>query len=352
MKMSSYKSKITTSSNIKSITDHLKKEGRSVGFTSGVFDLLHEGHVSYLENAAALCDVLIVGVNSDASVRENKGPLRPICAESERMAVVASLACVDYVFSFSELNNNQNIELLKPDIYIKAGDYSKSQLSSAPLVEAYGGRVELVSVVDGRSTSSIVDKILLSHSNQIPRVVSEILYEKKPAIFLDRDGTINEEVEYLHEPEKFKLIPGVIEALKLFSENGFRLVVVTNQPGIGLGYFTKEDFFKVNKKMFAEVSRAGISIDKVYFSPYSQADNSPCRKPNTAMIDRAVEELNIDLKNSYVIGDMTSDVMLARNVGCKSVLVKTGFAGADRKYQVDPDLFVRDLLEAAQIITQ
>jgi len=331
-----------------SLCEGLRAQQKVVGYTSGVFDLLHAGHVDYLQRARLECNVLIAGVNSDSSVQALKGNKRPIIGQEERARVVAGLASVDYVFIFDDANNNQNIELLKPDIYFKAGDYEVKSLSSAKIVQSYGGRVSIIPALAGLSTSHIIDRIVERYGSEHPQLASSVTYEKAPAVFLDRDGTINEHVEYLHEPEKFKLIPGVFEGIKKFQEAGYRIVIVTNQAGIGLGYFSKEDFYKVNKELLKAASRSGVSIDKVYFSPYSKADGTKCRKPETGMIDRAVKDLNLDLEKSVVIGDMTSDVQLGRNAGCYTVLVKTGMKGEDGIYDVQADFVAENMAAAAE----
>lgn len=345
-------SKLVTRSELISRRSKLREDKCTIGFTSGVFDLVHAGHVQYLEEASQLCDELWVGVNSDSSVRNLKGALRPIIGESERVRVLAGLSSVAAVFLFNEANNNQNITLLEPDIYIKAGDYSRDKLSSAVLVEEYGGRVELVSLAQGLSTSSIIDTILTRHGMHGATCDTAPVYEKRPAVFLDRDGTLNKHIEYLHEPEKFELLPEVLPGLQMLQDAGYRLVVVTNQAGIGMGYFTVEDFYRVNKELLKSVSAANIRIDKIYFSPYSKSDNTPCRKPETGMIDRAVQELNIDLERSFVIGDTTTDMQLAANAGCKGILVETGFAGKDGVYGPEGFLRAPNVLEAAQLILE
>jgi D-glycero-D-manno-heptose 1,7-bisphosphate phosphatase len=329
-----------------------QSEGLKVGFTSGTFDLLHFGHITYLTEAKNRCDKLVVAVNSDSSVRKYKSELRPIVFEKSRLAVIKGLKPVDAAFIFNETNNNKNINELKPDVYIKAGDYDISKLSSAPLVQSYGGSIEIIKFEDGFSSSDIIDRVLDVHGAQINTSPVNVAYEKKPAIFFDRDGTLNEHVEYLHEPEKFKLIEGAAEALKNSTENGFKNIIVTNQAGIGLGYFTKEDFYRVNRELFKAVSKEGAFIDKIYFSPHSKSDDTNCRKPNIGMIERAVADLNIDLENSFVVGDMTGDIQLAKNAGCKSVLVKTGKGGEDGVFEVTPDFAAKDVKEAVEIIVR
>lgn len=328
----------------RSLRDNYRQAGKSVGFTSGVFDILHSGHVEYLERAARLVDVLFVGVNSDSSVRSNKGDLRPINHQVQRAEVVGSLKSVGHVFIFDELNNNVNIEVLKPDLYIKAGDYTADKLTSKHIVESYGGRVEILPFKEGHSTTAIVDKIAMS---AITKAGPSEPAPRAPAVFVDRDGTINEHVEYLSEPERFVEIPKSFIALKRLKDLGYRVIVVTNQPGIGLGYFSKEDFFAVNREMLRQATAVGGAIDKIYFCPHSKAEKCPCRKPEPYFLRRGAEELNIDLGASFVIGDMTSDVQLGKNAGCRSILVQTGRGGDDGLYKAEADYVAKDLADAA-----
>lgn len=328
----------------------LRTQGKRVGFTSGVFDLLHPGHVDYLEKARAQCDLLVVGINSDSSVRENKGTLRPIVTGHDRAVVVTALSSVDMVFLFDERNNNRNIELLRPALYLKAGDYDRSKLSSASIVESYGGKVEVVPFLSGYSSSKIIERIVATQAGSGAAFDALPPPKPAPAVFLDRDGVINQHVEYLHDPDKFQLVPGALEAMKLLKERGFRVVVITNQPGIGLGYYTFEDFFVVNRKLLRATEQAGFTLDRVYFCPHSTNDQCACRKPATGMVDRAVRELAVDLSRSYLVGDMTSDIQLGHRVGVRSILVKTGIGGADKRYQVRPDFVAEDLSAAVRYI--
>jgi rfaE bifunctional protein nucleotidyltransferase chain/domain len=324
-----------------------RQEGLLVGYTSGTFDLLHPGHTDYLSRAKEYCDRLIIGVNSDRSVQSYKGLTRPIVPAEGRAAVVAALRSADLVFIFDERNNNVNIELIKPDMYIKAGDYSRSELSSAPLVESYGGSVILVPIREGCSSTSIIQRIEARSGHA---AVLCPPYEPRPAIFLDRDGTINRHVEYLHEPEKFELLDGVVDGLLLLQSLGFRLIITTNQPGIGMGYFTVEDFFAVNLKMLSMLSKAGILIDKIYFSPATKAEDSPDRKPAPGMILRAVKDLNVILERSWVIGDTTTDIRFAHNAGCCSILVTSGKDETEQLYSAEPTFKTSSLQEAAELI--
>ncbi len=321
-----------------------------VGFTSGSFDLIHPGHVDYLNKAKELCQCLVVGVNSDASIKAYKSELRPIVPAESRAKVVAGLESVDYVFIFDELNNNENISQLKPDFYIKAADYSKKTLSSAPIVESYGGQVKLIDLVESSSSSEIINSILEKYSAGLQAYTPKDKLPLSKAVILDRDGTINEHVEYLFEPDKFVLLANAIAGIKAFQDAGYRVVIITNQPGVDFGYFQFEDLFKVNKKMLKLLSAEGILVDKIYFSPYTKAAGTDCRKPNLGLIRRAEKELNLDLKNSVVIGDSSGDIKMGRDAGCKTILVQTGNAGSDNLYEVQADYISMDLLEAAKFI--
>ncbi len=149
---------------------HLRASGKKIAFTNGCFDLLHAGHVRYLREAASLGDVLVVGLNSDASVRKFKEPGRPIVPEGDRAEVVAALDMVDYVVLFDEKTAEALVAEVRPDVCVKGGDYSLETLPEARIVEGYGGRVKLVRYHEARSTTGIIQKILESYCpKQEPR---------------------------------------------------------------------------------------------------------------------------------------------------------------------------------------
>jgi D-beta-D-heptose 7-phosphate kinase/D-beta-D-heptose 1-phosphate adenosyltransferase len=137
----------------------VRARGGTVVFTNGVFDLLHPGHVRYLEAARACGDALIVGVNSDRSVRANKGPSRPIVPEAERAELIAALACVDAVAIFDEDTPHEVIERFQPDVLVKGADWPADRIVGRDIVEARGGRVVRVPVEAGHSTSGLIERI-------------------------------------------------------------------------------------------------------------------------------------------------------------------------------------------------
>ncbi len=142
-----------------SFVARLRADGRRVVFTNGVFDLLHPGHVGYLQEARRLGDALIVAVNSDRSVRANKGPERPVNHESERAEVLAALACVDAVVVFDEPTPIAIITALQPDVLVKGADWAADEIVGREVVEARGGRVVRVAIAPGHSTTAIIKKI-------------------------------------------------------------------------------------------------------------------------------------------------------------------------------------------------
>lgn len=144
---------------IASFCDTLRAKGKCIVFTNGCFDILHAGHVRYLAAARALGDCLVVGLNTDASVRRLKGKTRPINGEFDRAEVIGALAAVDYVVLFNEPTASALIEKVRPTIYVKGGDYMKKTLPEAQIVKKYGGKVHFIDLVPGRSTTKIIEKI-------------------------------------------------------------------------------------------------------------------------------------------------------------------------------------------------
>ena len=173
----------------------------------------------------------------------------------------------------------------------------------------------------------------------------------KKAIFLDRDGTINVEKEYLHRIEDFEFEEGAIEALKIFQKLGYTLIVVTNQSGIARGYYTEEDLKKLNGYMVEELKKNGVEIAKCYYCPHhiekgigKYKVNCQCRKPNPGMLLKGIEEFHVDVQNSYMVGDRMSDLKAGEAAGVKPILVKTGYGKQQieqlgEKYETFENLF-------------
>lgn len=151
--------KIIKRDEITAVIEQLKAAGKTIVFTNGCFDILHAGHVRYLAAARQLGDCLIVGLNSDCSVRELKGPTRPVNHQEDRAEVIAAMAAVDYVVIFDEKTAETTVAAIKPDIYAKGGDYTVDKLPEAAIVAQYGGKTVLIPEVPGRSSTNIIRRI-------------------------------------------------------------------------------------------------------------------------------------------------------------------------------------------------
>ena len=181
------------------------------------------------------------------------------------------------------------------------------------------------------------------------------------AVFLDRDGTLNVDKNCLRRADELELLPGVAEAVHELNHHGWRTVVVTNQPVIAKGFCDETELQKIHNKLETLLGREHAFIDRIYFCPHHPEKGFPgerselkiacdCRKPKIGMIEKAVTELNIDLTQSWLIGDTTTDLQTAKNAGLKSVLVRTGSAGRDGKFSAPPDFTADNLLDAVRLL--
>ncbi len=180
------------------------------------------------------------------------------------------------------------------------------------------------------------------------------------AVFLDRDGTIIEEVGYLDRPERVELYPWTIDAIRALNRAGIRVVVVTNQSGIARGFFTEQALDQVHRRISDALAAGGASIDAYYYCPHhpdgtiaEYARACDCRKPGRGLVDRAVAELGVDPHRSVTVGDRWLDVALAREIGAKGVLVRTGYGAIEEHRAPDglaADSVVNNLVEAVSWI--
>lgn len=161
---------------------------------------------------------------------------------------------------------------------------------------------------------------------------------KSRAIFLDRDGTLIEERNYLHRPEEVAFFPGAAAALRQLQDNGFKLILITNQSGVGRGYFTLEDVERVHEHLRRELAKAGVRIDEIYVAPEAPDTPSRGRKPSPQFLFDARDAFGLDLARSYVVGDKLIDLECGWNAGTRrSLLVRTGY-GAETERAAPPRL--------------
>lgn len=180
----------------------------------------------------------------------------------------------------------------------------------------------------------------------------------KRAVFIDRDGTINFEKEYLFRAEECELIPGTAQAIHLLNDAGYLVVVVTNQSGVARGYYTEEDVHLLHRHISAELGKSGARVDGWFYCPHhpegrgSYALPCRCRKPQPGMLLEAARRLDIDLESSFMIGDKLADVQAGHAAGCRAFLVRTGY-GREEEHSLPAGIEVfDDLLAAAERLAE
>ena len=290
------------------LADRLASLPRPLVMTNGVFDVLHRGHVSYLHRAAELGASLLVAVNTDHSARMlGKGPDRPLNAAEDRAYVLAGLESVDLVTFFDTSTPVELIRAIRPDIYVKGGDYDMEMLAETSVVRSWGGQSVAIPFVDGFSTTALVQRI------------------RKPlrkAAFLDRDGVINKDKGYVHHWDDFEFVPGAIEGMRRLQQAGYALVIVTNQSGVARGYYSEDQYHVLTRNLLSELTGKGVHVDGVYHCPHHPngivphlAIDCECRKPAPGMLLQAARELNLSLHDSLLIGDKPSNIEAASAAG-------------------------------------
>lgn len=187
---------------------------------------------------------------------------------------------------------------------------------------------------------------------------------KKPAVFLDRDGTINEQMGYINHISRFVLLPGTAEAIRLLNMHQYLVIIISNQSGVARGYFPKELVDQTHAHMRALLATDDAHIDGIFFCPHYPKGIVPeysvacdCRKPGTGLIQKACERFDIDMENSYVVGDRCVDIELAHRSNVKGILVKTGYGIGDMEYVLPrihhkPLHIAKDLLHAVRWIIE
>ena len=177
---------------------------------------------------------------------------------------------------------------------------------------------------------------------------------------VDRDGTINEEVDLLHHESSLVLIPAAAKGIRLLNSHGIKVAIVTNQPVVARGMATEADVQRINKRLTELLEREGARIDAVYYCPHHPdhpESGDPryrkacyCRKPGTGMLEAASTQLGVPPVRCFMIGDSTRDIEAGRRFGCRTILVRTGYGGKDGKYPATPDYTCDDLYEAAKLV--
>jgi len=212
--------------------------------------------------------------------------------------------------------------------------------------QVYEAAVKQVGGFSGSSGSSGFSR---SNQTNLTHVLDGV------TVFLDRDGTLNYDSGYIKSSAELRLLPGVTTALARLKTAGARLVVVTNQSGVSQGLLTLKDLEAIHARLQGILEQEDAALDAIYFCPHHPDDGCRCRKPGTGMVERAISELQLDLKRSYVVGDHIRDVQLARNVGAKAILLASGPVDAQaletlKAEQAEPNVIVISMAEAVEWI--
>jgi len=185
---------------------------------------------------------------------------------------------------------------------------------------------------------------------------------KRPAVFIDRDGTISEEVGYVNHPSRFRVFPYSAEAIRILNDNGWLAILITNQAGVARGYFSEDLIVNVHDRLKSDLENA--QLDAIYYCAHHPSVGEPpyrfdcdCRKPKPGLIDRAAKDFEIEMSASWMVGDRYGDVELARNAGLRSAFVLSGYGRGEWEYQraawkYEPDLVCENLLEAVRMIVK
>jgi len=296
--------KIVSRDALSKIVQDLKQRGSTIVTTNGSFDLLHIGHVTMLQEAKSLGDVLIVGMNSDASVRRYKGKYRPICPQKHRTNMLAALECTDYITIFDESTPIEFLKIVQPDIHVNSPEHGYECIERE-VVEQHGGRIHLARLIEGMSTTQLVQRILDASS-----------HEPGQAIFLNP-------ADLMHENQE-----DIQNTLKQFQKMGFQLFILEHLE---------------------------LSIVNCQLSIVNYQLNPPLRGVSPQNIEKTADDYNISLAKSFVISSEMKDIQMGRQVNCKTILLKKLARHAEKKNSISctgPHYTVENFLDAVNLLSR
>ncbi len=318
-------------------SENINQNFETIGMISGSFDKLHAGHKHALSFAKEYCDHLIVLVNSDNSIKTYKGKNRPFENIATRVESLEKYNNNFIIYEFDDLIPNKIIESIKPNFYFLPKEWSSNPVEKA-ILEKIDCKLIIHTSLPGFSTSSGTSK------NEIKK------FKENSAIFLDRDGTINDDVGYLNDKSKISISEENLNGLKLISKLKYLNIIITNQSGVSKGLLSVDKLKEINECLIDKIESHGGRIDKVYYDISSNENPSRFRKPNNGMVLKAVDEFNVVLRDSWLIGDKDTDIELAKKNNIKSIYIENKMY----KYQSEfvYDFKVNNLTEAYEIIKE
>jgi glycerol-3-phosphate cytidylyltransferase len=341
--------KIKSRAEIVEIATRLRKTGFRIVTTNGAFDLLHVGHVKMLQEAKNLGDILIVGVNSDSSVRRFKGPHRPVNSEKDRVAMLSALTYTDYITLFDELTPVALLDQIKPHIHVNSPEHGYDCIEKE-VVLRHGGEIYLSKLIEGFSTSALIERVT--------QVYARPMYK---AIFLNPVDVF--------EFGSLESGPQTLDFWLLasrFLQAGYQLVILANHPEIAMGFLTEEDIINQYEAVKSSVRLQGVELAGIYFCPHHPDGKldayrleCTCRKPLPGLIEQAVANLDINLSRSFVVSTQPEDILMGRRINCKTILIENPSLEMDAcrdksdiPSYVGPNFKVKDFQEVLDIITR
>ena len=285
-----------------------KEHGKVVVTINGSYDLVHAGHIFAFNEAKKQGDVLIVGLNSDRSVRSYKHGMGPIIDQEGRAILLESLEMIDHIVIFDEPDPIEFIRAIAPDVHCNAASYGKDCVE-AGIVKQVGGRLHMIpDDIGGNmkySSSNIADRIYERHK------------PKQKFVIFDRDGVLNVDVGYTHKIDDFVVPKNTVEGIRLFRDAGYKFIIITNQSGMARGMYGRSEFDKFMQNLEQYYESEGIRFESTYHCPHHPkiTGDCDCRKPAAGMFRKAIKEHNIDLEESISIGDSHRDTEAAKKAG-------------------------------------
>ena len=274
----------------------------------------------------------------------DKGPDRPLNSELDRAYVLAGLASVNMVTFFSTRSPLELIQKIRPEVYVKGGDYDMETLEETRVVRSWGGKSLAIPFVDGFSTTALVQ-----------RIRSPL----RKAAFLDLDGVINKDKVYESRWEDFEFVPGAIEGMQLLQMSGYTLVVVTNQSGLARGYYTEDQYQALTRQMLGDLSQKGVDVAGVcHYHHHPEGYTTElsvsyiCRNLGSGLIEQAARELNLSIRDSLLVGDKLSDIRAARAAGVDKAYILASDNTDTTIAEAQADGHFNDLLSCAKYLAQ
>ena len=304
--------KLKNTQEMKSLSSQLKQQGKTIAVLSGSFDLLHAGHLHLINEAKKQADFLVVGLNSDKSCMQYKDKRGPLVKQEHRAEMLCALENVDYVVMFDEPTPVEFIKQVEPDVYCNGSEYGENCIE-AETVKQLGGKLHIINKTDEKnlSTSALIEKIIARYANK-----------KIKAVFLDRDGVLNIDKGYVHKVEDFEFVKGIIDLLQHLKTLGYKFFIITNQSGIARDMYSVQDMHKFHDHLIKRFREHGIEFEDIYYcAHHPEKEICDCRKPGFVNWQKAKKEHNVDLSQSWSIGDKLSDCIAGKKAGTKTILL-------------------------------